>query len=76
VIGATCVAIAPTFAWSAIPSTENWAIRDRPRDIGQPAHNQQLVIRSHGSEMNAMLYVAAGSHPKPTVVPITRSSGQ
>lgn len=46
----------------------NAAIVDPPRDAAFPAHNQQLLIPSHGVGMNALLFVAAGKGPHPTVI--------
>lgn len=51
----------------AAPSS-NAAIVDPPRDARFPAHNQQLLIPSHGVGMNALLFVAAGTGPHPTVI--------
>ena len=44
------------------------AIADPPRDTAFPAHNQQLLIPSHGVGMNALLFVASGKGPHPTVI--------
>jgi pimeloyl-ACP methyl ester carboxylesterase len=52
---------------SAAPS-QNAAIADPPRDSAFPAHNQQLLIPSHGVGMNALLFVASGKGPHPTVI--------
>lgn len=41
---------------------------DPPRDARFPARNQQLVIRSGGSDMNALLFAAQGEGPKPTII--------
>lgn len=41
---------------------------DPPRDPLHPARNQQLVITSGGSEMNALLFQAKGPGPKPTLI--------
>ena len=41
---------------------------DPPRDSAYPAHNQQLLIPSHGSAMNALLFVASGKGPHRTVI--------
>jgi uncharacterized protein len=46
----------------------NAAITDPPRDSRYPAHNQQLLIPSHGSGMNALLFIASGAGPHPTVI--------
>jgi uncharacterized protein len=52
---------------AAAPSV-NPAIADPPRDTVFPAHNQQLLIPSHGVGMNALLFVASGKGPHPTVI--------
>jgi len=44
------------------------AIADPPRDAHYPAHNQQLLIPSHGVGMNALLFEASGKGPHPTVI--------
>jgi pimeloyl-ACP methyl ester carboxylesterase len=44
------------------------AIVDPPRDAVFPAHNQQLLIPSHGVGLNALLFVAAGKGPHRTVI--------
>ena len=46
----------------------NAAIVDPPRDSAFPAHNQQLLIPSHGVGMNALLLVTGGKGPHPTVI--------
>ncbi|HEX5237167.1 MAG TPA: alpha/beta fold hydrolase [Sphingomicrobium sp.] len=46
----------------------NVAIVDPPRDNAFPAHIQQLLIPSHGVGMNALLFVASGKGPHPTVI--------
>lgn len=43
-------------------------IADPPRDAKYPAHNQQLLIRSHGVGMNGLLFVTGGKGPHPTVI--------
>jgi pimeloyl-ACP methyl ester carboxylesterase len=55
---------APLAAAPAHPS----AIVDPPRDAAHPAHNQQLLIPSHGVGMNALLFIAAGKGPHATVI--------
>ena len=52
---------------SAVPYTRA-AITDPPRDSAHPAHNQQLLIPSHGVGMNALLFVARGKGPHRTVI--------
>lgn len=58
-LSATSVASAP------LPRA---AIADPPRDAAHPAHNQQLLIQSHGVGMNALLFQASGKGPHPTVI--------
>ena len=41
---------------------------DPARDPAFPAHNQQLLIPSHGVGMNALLFVTGGKGPHPTVI--------
>lgn len=41
---------------------------DPPRDDADPATNIPLTIPSHGGEMNAVMFRAAGAGPKPTLV--------
>jgi uncharacterized protein len=52
---------------SAIPQA-NAAVVDPPRNAAFPAHYQQLLIPSHGVGMNALLFVASGKGPHPTVI--------
>ncbi|MBV9881869.1 MAG: alpha/beta fold hydrolase [Sphingomonadaceae bacterium] len=42
--------------------------RDPPRDAQHPARNRQLVIDSHGAQMNALFFQAAGAGPHPTML--------
>lgn len=44
------------------------ALVDPPRNEAHPAANRQLLIPSHGEEMNAVFFLAAGEGPKPTVL--------
>ncbi len=55
-------------ALSATASAGPAFLADPPRDAAHPAHNQQLLIQSHGSAMNALLFEAAGAGPHPTVI--------
>ena len=41
---------------------------DPPRDREHPARSAQLLIPSNGSELNALIYIAAGAGPHPTVI--------
>lgn len=59
------IAAAPT---AAAPPPSNAAIVDPPRDSAFPARLQQLLIPSHGLGMNALLFVASGKGPHPTVI--------
>jgi pimeloyl-ACP methyl ester carboxylesterase len=62
--GLAFVAIAGSVPATAAPS----AIVDPPRDMQFPAHNQQLLIPSHGVGLNALLFIASGKGPHPTVI--------
>jgi pimeloyl-ACP methyl ester carboxylesterase len=62
--GALGLALAAPAPAASPPS----AIVDPPRDAAFPAHNQQLLIPSHGAGMNALLFVASGKAPHRTVV--------
>jgi uncharacterized protein len=65
----TAMALVTLFAPAAgAAPTSNAAIVDPPRDAQFPAHNQQLLIPSHGLGMNALLFVASGKGPHPTVI--------
>src|SRR6478672_10367975 len=63
-VGAIGLAFAATATAASPPS----AIVDPPRDAAFPAHNQQLLIPSHGDGMNAVLFVASGKGPHRTVI--------
>ena len=52
---------------SAAPAG-NSVVVDPARDPAFPAHNQQLLIPSHGVGMNALLLVTGGKGPHPTVI--------
>jgi pimeloyl-ACP methyl ester carboxylesterase len=52
---------------SAAPVTGP-VIADPSRDSAHPAHNQQLLVPSHGVGMNALLFQASGAGPHPTVI--------
>ena len=60
------VVLATSSVASTAPTTS--AVTDPPRDMQFPAHNQQLLIPSHGVGMNALLFVASGKGPHPTVI--------
>jgi len=58
--------IAQATEWSGtVPAA---VTTDPPRDPDHPAGWSQLVIPSHGSELNALIYKAAGAGPHPTVI--------
>jgi pimeloyl-ACP methyl ester carboxylesterase len=65
-VGAALLATFTTMAGAAPPP--NAAIVDPPRDSAYPAHLQQLLVPSHGLGMNALLFVASGKGPHPTVI--------
>ena len=60
-VSANAVAASPNPAQQA-------ALGDPPRDAAHPAHNQQLLIPSHGLGMNALLFEASGVGPHRTVI--------
>ncbi|MGN6590864.1 MAG: hypothetical protein ACTHKE_11295, partial [Sphingomicrobium sp.] len=62
--GLAFVAIAGSVPANAAPS----AIVDPPRDLQFPAHNQQRLIPSPGVGLNALLFIASGAGPHPTVI--------
>lgn len=41
---------------------------DPARDADHPAASSQVLISSNGSELNALIYMAAGAGPHPTVI--------
>ena len=49
----------------AVPAS---VITDPARDAAHPASSSELLIPSNGSELNALIYRAAGAGPHPTVV--------
>jgi pimeloyl-ACP methyl ester carboxylesterase len=52
--------------WSgAVPSA---VTADPPRDPAHPARSSQVLIPSGGTEMNGLIYIAAGAGPHPTVI--------
>jgi pimeloyl-ACP methyl ester carboxylesterase len=53
---------------SAAGPVHGSATVDPPRDAAFPAHNQQLLIPSHGVGLNALLLVTGGKGPHPTVI--------
>lgn len=57
---------APAAQTSAVPGLA--AFVDPPRHPTHPARNRQLLISSHGKEMNALFLLAAGEGPKPTML--------
>src|SRR3954471_21653495 len=63
---ALMVGVVPVHSIAAAPLRS--AIVDPPRDAKFPAHNQQLLIPSHGVGMNALLFVAGGEGPHRTVI--------
>ena len=65
-IGAALIAAAAANA--SVAPDPNAAITDPPRDAAFPARLQQLLIPSRGVGMNALLFVASGSGPHPTVI--------
>jgi pimeloyl-ACP methyl ester carboxylesterase len=66
-IGAA-LALAIAAPLSAAAPASGSATVDPPRDSAFPAHNQQLLIPSHGVGLNALLLVTGGKGPHPTVI--------
>lgn len=64
-----CLALltaAPGLAWAdPIPAA---VVADPPQDKAHPAKMASVQIKSHGEIMNAVLYLAAGAGPHPTVL--------
>src|SRR6185369_2030229 len=60
------LAFAP--AAGVVPDPGRAALVDPPRNPLFPAHNQQLLIDSHGSKMNALFFLAAGPGRHPTML--------
>lgn len=66
---ALALAVSATAALAAAPVQAAVSVTvDPPRDALHPARNQQLLIRSGGSDMNALLLRAQGPGPKPTLI--------
>jgi len=58
-----------SLALAATPAAVPRAVvADPVRDAKHPAANRQLLILSHGQGMNALLMLAAGAGPKPTML--------
>jgi uncharacterized protein len=55
-------------ASSQTATVTSQALVDPPRNEAHPAANRQLLIPSHGEEMNAVFFLAAGEGLKPTVL--------
>jgi pimeloyl-ACP methyl ester carboxylesterase len=67
--GALLAACAETRAVdSAFEAAPVAVVADPQRDASHPATNTQLLISSHGSEMNALFLLASGDGPKPTLL--------
>src|SRR4051812_30789322 len=67
-VPATALAQASPHAQSAEAGALHAVTHDPPRDAAHPARNRQLVIESHGSQMNALFFLAAGAGPHPTML--------
>jgi pimeloyl-ACP methyl ester carboxylesterase len=50
------------------PSVPVAVIADPPADAAHPAAMEAFILRSHGSGMNAVLYLASGAVPHPTLL--------
>ena len=64
----SCFALALMLAPLSASALPNAAVTDPPRNAAFPAHNQQLLIPSQGLGMNAVLFIASGKGPHPTVI--------
>lgn len=53
---------------AATPALAASVVQDPPRDARYPAKNQQLLIASGESEMNALFFLAQGRGAKPTMI--------
>jgi len=62
---ATSTASSASNAAAPVPCA---VIADPARDARHPASNRQVLILSHGEGMNALLMLAAGPGPKPTML--------
>jgi pimeloyl-ACP methyl ester carboxylesterase len=62
------IALAGLSVQSTAAAAQSAAVVDPQRDSKFPAHNQQLLIPSHGIGMNALLFVASGRGPHPAVI--------
>ena len=56
---------APAAVSNAVPCA---VVADPARDASHPAANRQVLILSHGEGMNALLMLASGPGPKPTML--------
>jgi pimeloyl-ACP methyl ester carboxylesterase len=63
-LGSAAIAVGP----AALAQPTASVVVDPPRDAAHPARNQQLLIDSHGAGLNALLFVAQGAGPHPTVI--------
>lgn len=58
--------IAQAAEWNgAVPAA---VTADPPRDGAHPARSSELLVPSGGTELNALIYIAAGAGPHPTVI--------
>jgi pimeloyl-ACP methyl ester carboxylesterase len=59
----------PSFpALSQVATPPSAVVADPAENKANPAAMEQLVISSHGSNMNGLIYLAAGPGPHPTVI--------
>jgi acetyl esterase/lipase len=66
--GAPADAVPVAASTSEVAAIPDAVIADPPRDAAHPARNQQLLVPSHGEEMNALLLLAAGEGTHPTML--------
>ncbi|TQK07900.1 S9 family peptidase [Herbaspirillum sp. SJZ107] len=67
VVLAAAMLAAPAMAAPTV-SIPRAVVADPARDASHPAVNRQVLILSHGEGMNALLMLASGAGPKPTML--------
>src|SRR5436853_3073228 len=65
---AAALLLSSVAAQAAAAPVPRAVVTDNARDAKHPAANRQLLIPSGGFGMNALLFLAAGSGPKPTLL--------
>jgi pimeloyl-ACP methyl ester carboxylesterase len=68
---AACMALAPCPVRAFLPVSAASFVEDGQAALPKPANRaemQSMQIPSHGAQLNALMYVAAGAKPHPTVI--------